>query len=80
LAIFFSENRPFSPDFGGSCCLLAIFRPQKKSLDATAAATPYCGLWSRVFNLFFSKEFLIFKILICDVATIAIGFFLYYYY
>jgi hypothetical protein len=29
LAICFSENRPFSPDFGGSCRLLAIFRPKK---------------------------------------------------
>jgi hypothetical protein len=50
LAICFSENRSFSPDFGGSCRLLAIFRPKKFT-------GCNCTLWTleQSFNLIFSK-------------------------
>jgi len=56
LATCFSENRPIFARFWSPVVAFWRFFAPKKSLAATAAATPYCGLWSRVFNLIFFKS------------------------
>jgi hypothetical protein len=57
---FFSESRSFSPDFGGSSRLLAIFRP--KNITGCNCGCN-CTLWAleQSLNLIFSKKKFNFK-------------------